>query len=41
MMALGLTFEDVKASPAFGIIEKSRLHRVRTAIYGQLDLVFA
>jgi hypothetical protein len=40
MMTLGLTFEEVKASPAFGIIEKSRLHRVRTAIYGQLDLVF-
>jgi hypothetical protein len=41
MMTLGLTFEAIKTSPAFGIIEKSRLHRVRTAIYEQLDLVFA
>jgi len=40
MMTLGLTFEEVKASREFGIIEKSRLHRVRLAIYEQLDAVF-
>jgi hypothetical protein len=40
MMAAELTFEEVKTSPAFGIIEKSRLNRVKTAIYQQLDTVF-
>ena len=40
MMTLGLTFEEAKASPEFGVIEKSRLHRVRQAIYDQFDLVF-
>ncbi len=40
MMTQGLTFEEVKTSPDFGIIEKSRIHRVRTQIYQQIETVF-
>jgi len=40
MMTLGLTFEEVKSSPEFGVIEKSRLGRVQQATYEQLDAAF-
>lgn len=40
MMTLGLTFTAARSSPHFGVIEKSRLHRVRKAIYEQFDTVF-
>lgn len=40
MMTLRLTFDEVRHSPEFGIIEKSRIHRVKQAIYNQLDAVF-
>lgn len=40
MMSLGLTFEEVKASAALGIIEKARINRHKAMIYEQLDAVF-
>ena len=40
MMTLGLTFEEAIRMPEFHVMEKSRLHRVRGAIYDQFDSVF-
>ena len=39
MMKAGLTFDEVRTSPDFNLMAKSRLHRIKTDIYDKLALV--
>lgn len=39
MITLRLTFDEVRQSPEFFIMNKSRIHRVQKDIYSQLDVV--
>ena len=41
MMAAGMSFEDVKTSPDFRIMAKSRLHQLQMSVNEQLAAAFS